>query len=330
MLAADVNTPPKVTVIVPFLNAEATIERCARSVLSQSLREMEVIFVNDGSHDHSLEIVEAVVSQYPERKDSVVILSFPIRHGVFHANHAAMLKASGKFIIRCDADDEFSAPDIVEKMVTTAERENAEIVAAPYIEIKGDKRRQVNLPKAFPDINAMRIDTAGFALWNKIISRSLLLDNDILPFAGVDCWDDLVLVARAFALTNRVSVIDQPAYFYYINPNSRSLSRASRSTLLHQHLLAALTLEQWFAKQYPDNRYERFLNRLKFIAKVKFLRGKHKDVAAWKRTFPEVNNRILSITGVPLIYRLMYSAVAVMPTKLCQWIADRCDRFYAD
>lgn len=321
---------PKVTVIVPFLNAESTLERCARSVLSQTLEELEVVFVNDGSHDRSVDVVNAVLADYPSRAANVKFLDFPIRQGLYHANHAAILKSTGRYLIRCDADDEFASPDVLRLMVEAAERASAEIVAAPYFLVKGEKRSLMGLPKSFPDINAMKINTAGYALWNKLISRSLLVDNSIFPFANVDCWEDLVLVARALVLTDKIVAVDLPVYNYYLNPGARSLSRASRSTLLHQHLLAALLLEQWFAKEIPDNRYERFLTRLKFISKVKFLRGKYKDVGAWKKTFPEVNNRVLSITGVPIIYRLMYGVVVVMPTRLCQWIADRCNIFYSE
>lgn len=330
MIEHDKSDCPKVTVIVPFLNAETTLERCARSVLSQTLEKLEVVFVNDGSHDRSLDVIRTVLSDYPSKAANVKLLDFPTRHGVHYAHNAAIFKATGCYLIRCDADDEFATPDALRLMVEAAEREKADVVAAPYIMIKGEKRLFMRLPEAFPDINAMRINTAGYSLCNKLISRSLVVDNGISLFSKVDCWEDLGLVARILALTDKVATIDTPVYNYYLNPKERSLSRSSRDTLLHQHLLAALMLEQWFAKEFPDNRYERFLTRLKFISKVKFLRGKDKDVSAWKKTFPEVNSRVLSITGVPLIYKLMYAAVAAMPTKLCQWVADRCNIFYRD
>lgn len=320
----------KVSVIVPFLNAQDTIERCAISILSQTLKEMEVIFVNDGSFDHGAEVLDVVLKRFPERADNVVVIHFPIRHGLHHANHEAMVKASGKYMIRCDADDQFSSPDALQMMVDAAERENADIAVAPYIKVDGKKEAIIKASPNFPDINKIRIHTENYSLWNKLISRKLCFDNDIFPLSGVDCWEDLIMVSRLLSLKPKVTMIDLPVYRYYVNPNVRTLSRASRDTQLRQHLLAALMLEEWFTTRYPDNRYEPFLNRLKLIAKVKFLKGKHKDVDQWKKTFPEVNRRIMSITEVPFIYKLMFATVVAFPTPFIQWIANQCDRFYKD
>lgn len=320
----------KVSVIVPFLNAQGTIERCATSVLSQTLKEMEVIFVNDGSFDRGADLLNAVLQKFPQRTGNIVMIHFPLRRGLHHANHEAMAKATGKYIIRCDADDEFSSPDALQRLVNAAERDNADIAVAPYIKVEGEKETIAKPSPNFPDINRIRIHTENYSLWNKLISRKLCFDNGILPLADVDCWEDLIMVSRLLALNPKVAIIDTPVYRYYVNPAAHSLSRAARDTQLRQHLLAALMLEKWFADRYPDNRYEPFLNRLKLISKVKFLKGKGKDVDLWKKTFPEVNSRVMSITEVPLIYRLMFATVAALPTRLTQWIANQCDRFYKD
>lgn len=320
----------KVSVIVPFLNAQDYIERSATSILSQTLKEMEVIFVNDGSFDRGAEVLDLVLQKFPERADNVIVIHLPIRHGLHHANHEAMVKASGKYLIRCDADDEFNDPGALQRLVDAAERDDADIAVAPYVKVNGEKETVIKTSPNFPDINRIRIHTENYSLWNKLISRKFCFDNDIFPLAGVDCWEDLIMVSRLLALNPGIAIIDTPVYRYYTNPNVRTLSRASRDTQLRQHLRAALMLEEWFANRYPDNRYEPFLNRLKLIAKVKFLKGKGKDVDQWKKTFPEVNDRIMSITEVPLIYRLMFAAVAALPTRLTQWIANQCDRFYKD
>lgn len=328
MADATTHNDIKVTVIVPFLNAQATIERCAASVLSQTLKEMEVIFVNDGSFDRGADLLNKSLKSYPDRIANVKIVHLPTRHGVYFANREAMLRARGKYLIRCDADDAFSSPDALQILVNAAERTDADIVAAPYFKVCGKRITRFSPSAEFPDINGMEIHTSNYSLCNKLISRELCITNNILPLDGIDCWDDLVIVARLLALKPRVTVIDTPVYLYYVDPTKRSLSRSSRDTQLRQHLLASLELERWFVERFGDRRYEPFLNRLKLIAKVKYLRGKHKDVDKWKKTFPEVNRRIMSITGVQLHYRLMFAAVAMLPTAFTQAIADQCDRFY--
>ena len=56
MTVADIDVPPKVSVVVPVFNTEKTIERCGKSVLSQTFKDLELIFVDDGSDDGSLAI----------------------------------------------------------------------------------------------------------------------------------------------------------------------------------------------------------------------------------------------------------------------------------
>ncbi len=322
------NSDIKVTVMVPFLNAQDTIERCVDSVMSQTLREMEVIFINDGSTDNSFERLNNALLKYPERIDSTTVLFYPTCHGLPHGNKEVFARAKGHFVIRCDADDEFATPNALQLMLNEAEKTGADMVMAPFYRVTGEKTSKVGIQKGFPDINKMRICIDNYSLWNKLMPINLLIDNNITPISEVNCWEDLVLTSRLLALRPKVATINTPIYKYYINPNVKSTSRSPRDTQLKQHIIAAKELEKWFDNHFPNGEYNEFINRLKFIAKVKFLRGKGKDVAGWKATFPEVNNKIMAISQVPLHYRLMFKMVDLLPTKLSQSIANFFDRFY--
>ena len=73
---------PAVSVIIPGYKVERYIERCARSLFSQTLEDIEYIFVNDCSPDRSVEILEKVLEDFPQRKTQVKIISNPENRGV--------------------------------------------------------------------------------------------------------------------------------------------------------------------------------------------------------------------------------------------------------
>lgn len=317
-----------VTVIVPVYNAQATIDVCADAILSQELPDgesMEVIFVNDGSRDHTFDSLNEAIGRHPGRMDSTKVLHYPYRQGAAAALRIGLEHARGEWIIKCDADDELH-PGALSDMILAARREQADVVVGRYLERTPSGKTIAKSPQHHSDINKLRLCVDHFSMWNKLLRRSLLLDNNIWPVDGVDCWEDLMVVARAYAMSHNVAWLQRQVYTYNLNPGS--LSRSSRDTVLRHHLKAALLLEQWFAARGLEKEYEPFLNRVKLIAKVKFLRGKHKDVKAWLSTFPEVNSRIMSISGVAIHYKLMFKAVAILPPRFSQWLADITSRLY--
>ena len=90
----------KVSVIVPVYNAKKYIEQCVESILSQTLKEMELILVNDGSTDNSLEIIKKYEKQY----NNVIVID-QSNQGVMNARCNGYEKASGEYIAFVDNDD---------------------------------------------------------------------------------------------------------------------------------------------------------------------------------------------------------------------------------
>ncbi len=316
-----VNTAPKVSVIVPFLNAESTIARCVQSLMNQTMKNFEVIFVNDGSRDTSFTILNETLLHYPDFIDRTHVLYYTYRQGVAKAHRAGATKATGEYVMRVDADDTLPH-DALEKLISKADATNADIVMGRFRRIYPSKYKVGKIDAHFPDINRMALIVDNYSMCNKIVRRSLLTQHNIEVMPDIDCWDDLTLTARAFAVSSNTQQIDNVVYNYYINPKVKSVSRSNKDTQLRQHLLAAQYLEKWFTSHFPDGSYTPFLNQLKLIAKVKYLRGNNKNVALWKSTFPEVNRHIMSITPVKLHYRLAFWLTAKLPDKIVQTIAN--------
>ncbi|MDE6321952.1 MAG: glycosyltransferase [Muribaculaceae bacterium] len=321
MSQSSAHKAPKVSIIVPFLNAEATIARCVRSLMNQTMKDFEVIFVNDGSRDNSFAILNETLLNYPDRIDHTHVLYYTYRQGVAKAHRAGAARATGEYVMRVDADDTLPC-DALQLLLSIAVATVAEIVMGRFCRVFAKKTKVGKIDAHYPDINKMALIVDNYSMCNKIVRRSLLTDNNIEVMPEIDCWDDLTLTARAFALSRNSQRIDDVVYNYYITPGAKNVSHSDKDTQLRQHLLAALYLEKWFVTQFPDDRYTPFLNQLKLIAKVKYLRGRNKEVELWKTTFPEVNRRIMSITPVKLHYRLAFWLTAKLPTRITQSIAN--------
>lgn len=310
---------PDISLIVVFHNAEATIERTLKSLATQTLQSVEYLFVNDGSTDMSVKVIEGFKLINPDFATRNKLITSPVRRGSAHATTLGLENATGRYVMRCDADD-YLEPDTLATLLDATDGEDNSIIMCPYILESAGKSKTIRW-KSYPhDLNDFAIDTLNFSLCNKLLPRKLLTSNRIFPYDGIDCWEDLGVVARLMALKPQIRIVDRPLYHYV--RNAGTLSHSGRGRLLEDHLQTALLLEQWFNQHSLDKRYEEFLNHLKFCSKVKMMRGWDKDVKRWKRTFPEVNRRILGLRHISLRYRLLFTATAILPSRFTQWVSD--------
>ncbi len=313
---------PSISLIVCFHNAESTLERTLKTLNAQTTDDVEYIFVDDGSTDRSIDVLEAFLALNPD---------FALRHklirtnklGLAHATRTGILNASGRYITRCDADD-FLEPDAMATMIHQADKTGADVAICEFLEETDKGVRHLKFRHHPLTLNDYPIDTLHFSVCNKLISRKLLIDNDLLSFEGIDCWEDLGLISRVISLQPKVVHIDRPLYHYVSNPGS--LSRSHKDRLISDHLKMTLLLEDWFAQNTAPHAFDEFLLHLKFAAKVKMMRAPHREVARWKHTFPEVNGCIMQLRHVALRHRILFAAVNILPSSLTQHVSDLLEK----
>jgi len=109
----------RVSVIVPVFNVASFLHACLDSVVSQTLREIEVVCVDDGSTDGSVEILEKLAEQDPR----IRILRQPENSGQGAARNRGLEEAKGEYVLFADADDELASADALERLVAEAGRE---------------------------------------------------------------------------------------------------------------------------------------------------------------------------------------------------------------
>lgn len=317
--------PPRVSVIVLVHNAAATVRQTLDAIDAQTLADHETVIVDDGSDDGSRAVIGGWLEAHPRFRATVI--THDLCRGTAASTADALRQCRGEWVIRCDADDTLR-PDALRALTDEGDTCGAGVVWGAMEVTDGRRSLTLHPSPRCGDLNHAPVDTVTFSLCNKVIRRRLLTDNGIMPVAGADCWEDLGMVSRVLALRPRVRMLRETVYVYNQDPRRPSLSRSRRGKLLEDHLLVAGELVKWFDARGLAGEYSQWLDRLKLCAKVKLLRGRGKDVARWRAIWPEIHPRILGISHIKIAYRLLFAAVAVLPVRLSQSVADFCDRFY--
>lgn len=321
--------PAKISVIIPVYNCEKYIAECAVSLMEQTYENIEYIFVDDASTDGSLSRLKKTVKKYPGRISQVKIVSLPYNTGVANVRNTGIDEMTGDYLTFCDGDD-WIEKDALGTMVDIAMSENAEVVCTSFFINTLKKQKIINLPRYKKlDLNDIPLDTIHFSLSNKLFKSSLFSDHKLRFFDMVNCWEDLSLTSRIFALTENIIILNIP-FYHYRKQNNASLTTSGHKRILKDHIICAQRLDEWFSDQGENfrNQYERFLLFLKFTSKIKMLRGREKDIAKWKETFPESNAHILTYKHIPKHFRILFHLVYILPTSVTQYVADRCEIFY--
>ena len=122
---------PKVSVIVPVYGVEKYIDRCARSLFEQTLDDIEYLFIDDCTPDRSIDILQQVLDEYPQRKPQVVIHRMEKNSGQAAVRKWGMQNATGEYVIHCDSDD-WVDTDMYRAMYEKAKEEEADVVVCDY------------------------------------------------------------------------------------------------------------------------------------------------------------------------------------------------------
>lgn len=205
-------TEIKVSVIVPIYNAEAFLRPAMDSILDQSLREIEVICVDDGSTDGSLKIIK----EY-QKRDSRIRIATQNNAGPGMARNNGMRRARGEYIAFLDADDFFNL-DFLSRMYETAKRDDLDIAVGNYDLYHNDTAKfrknvtgeeqgllapgRVTSKKDFPDQIFQLTD--GY-VWSKLFRRSFLLEKKLSFPEELRMFEDVYFVVTALSLAERIA-----------------------------------------------------------------------------------------------------------------------------
>ncbi len=225
---------PKVSVIIPVYNVEVYLRQCLDSVINQTLKDIEIICVDDGSTDGS----SAILAEYAQRDKRMKVV--PRDHSnAGAARNAGMGMASGEFLFFCDADD-FAEPEMLARMFEAAVKYSADVVCAGkkiYDDASGRIVRTELLPVSMCDAKQPRslndegvrlVPLCGVAPWNKLFKRSFVESHGFF-FQEIERSNDLAFGMLTLLLASRVCFLHE-AFYVYRTARKGSLQTANSST----------------------------------------------------------------------------------------------------
>lgn len=264
------------------------IERCAVSLFEQTLDDIEYLFIDDCSPDATVEVLQAVLEKYPQRRDNTRIIRMSINGGTSVVRALGMKEANGEFVIHCDSDDWVDA-DYFEKLYNEAVKENVDIVVGDFIRESINSTCTIETEVCNPPRKMLReIHNKSFycMLWNKLMRRSLLVDNTITLKSGINMWEDVLLCLQAFYFAEKIGKIEGSYYHYWINPTSYTVNSANDCSY-RQRKWCVMELEKFFADKEGD--WSLLLNYLKMLAKLYLLLPASLDPYRWRNEFSEAS-----------------------------------------
>ncbi|MDE7253381.1 MAG: glycosyltransferase family 2 protein [Acetatifactor sp.] len=218
----------KVSVIMPVYNSESYLSVALDSVINQTLKDIEIICVDDGSTDRSIEILQS----YQKRDERIVVLKQKQSYAGVARNYG-MSVATGKYLSFLDSDDYFK-PEMLEKAFENAEKQNADVVIFGGKCFDGDMENAISYPALLREEfipegigfdnhekidNLMSITTP--APWNKLYLYSFIKKHQ-LKFQTCKRVNDAYFVELAIANADRIGVVREEL-IYYRTGNGNSL-----------------------------------------------------------------------------------------------------------
>lgn len=216
----------KISVIIPVYNAENFLKRCINSVLDQSYQNLEIIIVNDGSTDSSLNILKEF-----SKKDNRIVLLNQDNKGVSSARNRGLKLATGDYITFLDSDD-YIEINMYDEMMRYGKEYNADIVECSVVRVneRGDNLRNFNLnfqliasKKLCIESYIKNINTTAFN-WNKIYRKSVVED---VFFPNLKYSEDYYFNVLTHSNCDMKVTIPN-AYNYYVE-HSNSVTQADFS-----------------------------------------------------------------------------------------------------
>lgn len=266
---------PVVSLIIPVYHAEKYLRRCLDSALQQTFSDMEIIAVNDGSEDASLEICR----EY-EAKDSRFHVLDKENTGVSDSRNRAIAMAQGEYLQFLDSDD-WLAPDATESLVYAARKYDCDLVIADFYRVDGavftEKQhiRERGLLTREQYAEYMMQEPADFyygVLWNKLYRRSVIEEHQIRMNPELRWCEDFLFNLSYIRYAERFTAIQTPIYYYEENELPSGYTRVSHGfepvydgnsrILVLGSFPSVKSRENSFYYGHPQNRFWKLMARL--------------------------------------------------------------------
>lgn len=302
---------PKFSIVVPIYNVEKYLPRCIDSLVNQTLHDIEIILVDDGSPDNC----PAICDEYAARDNRIRVIH-KANGGVSAARNDGLEVASGEWIIFCDSDD-WMELDACEALYAAGVNNDVDVVVGDINRIKGneviynqffghefisrsrgemDRLVEADIYQTYCPIPP-KGDTIGYGgPWNKAVRRKLLVDKDIkFDVSLLGLYDDILYTAYVYANMNSIAYIQKPVYNYVVVMTSITKSFKANSIDISNRVFSAFS--KFKDKYAPDGKWNRaydalVMRRLEETLRLYFF--SKRNIKSRKELYGELKNLISS------------------------------------
>lgn len=304
----------KVSIVVPIFNASQYLEQCVRSLMTQTYKNIEYLFIDDASSDGSVVFLRSLIAEYPSRVAQCKIYENVINRGVAFCRRVCMKNATGEYLIHVDSDD-YVDSFFIEKMLAKAIDTQSDVVICNTFNVYNNKIK-VNPPIQEVNrselIKQLLIGTAHNALWNKLVKRSIIVQNNLYPDEGYRILEDKAISFRMVYFANKVEYISEPLYFY--RKREDSLTKNNQRVLLPMLKSIMRLVDDFFRTHPTDETIESGIKSFKVgvAGSLLIYKPDDEDLKLLMKEMPF--SMIRTNTYIPSYYRVaLYSAKLGMP-----------------
>lgn len=262
---------PIVSIIVPIFNAEKSLKLCISSILSQSMKDFELLLIDDGSTDSSYKICK----EY-EFKDTRIKAFRKENAGVSSARNLGIEKAKGTYIFFCDADD-YCDSQLLEKLSMFSE--DLIIGGVQFYGSQNGSITYENITYEYDRIGECLqnhlIDGPLRAPWGKLFKTEIIHRNNLYYDTNMHIGEDTFFVQNYLLFCRSIKFVDYKGYFYYNKFTWKKYTLNSEQYIYNLRKLENVyqALKEKF--QFDDDIYWHFMYRYQFSLYVNFLSSQH-------------------------------------------------------
>lgn len=241
----------KVSVVVPVYNTEKYLRRCLDSLVNQTLKDIEIIVINDNSPDNSKLILDEYEKKY---KDKIKVFHNKTNKGIGYNRNLGIKKATGEYIAFVDSDD-WVNETMYEKMYNKAKKDNLDLVVCNFhkmLEKENDELEEIEPDyklKYFEDTTLKDkpelLLEVNLAPWNKLYKKELLSG---VEFPEKLKYEDAIVVVKAMARAKKIGMVDEKLNYYLVRSKSET-------TVMDKKVYDILEITKMIIKELKSHDY---------------------------------------------------------------------------
>lgn len=250
----------KVSIIVPMYNSEKTIKKCINSLINQSWSNLDIVLIDDGSYDATLNIVNNI-------SDERIRVFSQENKGVSAARNLGIKNAIGEFLVFVDSDD-YVSKNMIENLMIYAKNDSLvfsntfinDIHSSYELKIFKDNNKSINKENAMKEI----ISGSAGLVCSKLMSKDVIDKNKLKFNENIFLGEDKLFFLEVASLSKQFYYIDN-AFYYYDRKNEKSATNKYQENLIYNFINLQNEIKKVFVSSelYTENNVKFINNKFK-------------------------------------------------------------------